>query len=189
MTCFLDLRSFQFHDVFHLDNENRGEDMPTLIDRKVCLMHIPVTFTLFLMSWKINIILFLKLFHFYWIFCIQDNVFIISNPKSKFPVLQLDLRLGFMHSRLSPWVLVFLLDSCHLVCINMMKAYRSNLINFFYLQIDFRSSCCYCFCDLWWHCFCMCRATGLIIITFLFFFSFLSLSLSLFWKKNGKSLS
>lgn len=49
-------KSFQFHDVFHLDNENRAEDMPTLIDRK-------------------------------------DNVFIISNPKSKYPVLQLDLRL------------------------------------------------------------------------------------------------
>ncbi|TYK10105.1 K(+) efflux antiporter 4 isoform X1 [Cucumis melo var. makuwa] len=47
---------FPFHDVFHLDNENRAEDMPTLIDRK-------------------------------------DNVFIISNPKSKYPVLQLDLRL------------------------------------------------------------------------------------------------
>ncbi|XP_028096780.1 K(+) efflux antiporter 4-like isoform X4 [Camellia sinensis] len=49
-------KSFQLHDVFNLDNENRGDDMPTLIDRK-------------------------------------DNVFIISNPKSKFPVLQLDLRL------------------------------------------------------------------------------------------------
>ncbi|KAG5014622.1 hypothetical protein JHK85_020758 [Glycine max] len=49
-------KSFQFHDVFNLDNENRAEDMPTLIDRK-------------------------------------DNVFIISNPKSKYPVLQLDLRL------------------------------------------------------------------------------------------------
>ena len=45
---FLDLRSFQFHDVFHLDNENRAEDMPTLIDRKVCLMCIPVTFILIL---------------------------------------------------------------------------------------------------------------------------------------------
>ncbi|KAI8022326.1 K(+) efflux antiporter 4 [Camellia lanceoleosa] len=51
-----DEKSFQLHDVFNLDNENRGDDMPTLIDRK-------------------------------------DNVFIISNPKSKFPVLQLDLRL------------------------------------------------------------------------------------------------
>ncbi|URE14069.1 Sodium/hydrogen exchanger family [Musa troglodytarum] len=50
-------KSFQFHDVFNLDNENRAEDIPTLIDRKV------------------------------------DNVFIISNPKSKYPVLQLDLRL------------------------------------------------------------------------------------------------
>ncbi|XP_042486058.1 K(+) efflux antiporter 4 isoform X4 [Macadamia integrifolia] len=49
-------KSFQLHDVFNLDNENRAEDMPTLIDRK-------------------------------------DNVFIISNPKSKYPVLQLDLRL------------------------------------------------------------------------------------------------
>ncbi|CAJ1937138.1 unnamed protein product [Sphenostylis stenocarpa] len=50
------LSSFQLHDVFNLDNENRADDMPTLIDRK-------------------------------------DNVFIISNPKSKYPVLQLDLRL------------------------------------------------------------------------------------------------
>ncbi|ONI33262.1 hypothetical protein PRUPE_1G413300 [Prunus persica] len=49
-------RSFQLHDVFNLDNDNRGEDTPTLIDRK-------------------------------------DNVFIISNFKSKYPVLQLDLRL------------------------------------------------------------------------------------------------
>ncbi|KAK9102178.1 hypothetical protein Sjap_019432 [Stephania japonica] len=49
-------KSFQLHDVFHLDNENRAEDTPTLIDRK-------------------------------------DNVFIISNSKSKYPVLQLDLRL------------------------------------------------------------------------------------------------
>ncbi|XP_024033368.1 K(+) efflux antiporter 4 isoform X2 [Citrus clementina] len=49
-------KSFQFHDVFNLDNENGAEDTPTLIDRK-------------------------------------DNVFIISNPKSKYPVLQLDLRL------------------------------------------------------------------------------------------------
>ncbi|XP_058074080.1 K(+) efflux antiporter 4-like isoform X4 [Magnolia sinica] len=49
-------KSFQFHDVFNLDNENREEETPTLIDRK-------------------------------------DNVFIISNRKSKYPVLQLDLRL------------------------------------------------------------------------------------------------
>ncbi|KAE8687849.1 K(+) efflux antiporter 4 [Hibiscus syriacus] len=47
---------FQLHDVFHLDDENRADDAPTLIDR-------------------------------------NDNVFIISNPKSKYPVLQLDLRL------------------------------------------------------------------------------------------------
>ncbi|GAB2292576.1 K(+) efflux antiporter 4 [Dionaea muscipula] len=49
-------KSFQLHDVFSLDSENRVEDTPMLIDRK-------------------------------------DNVFIISNPKSKYPVLQLDLRL------------------------------------------------------------------------------------------------
>ncbi|CAN0838872.1 K(+) efflux antiporter 4 [Linum grandiflorum] len=49
-------KSFQFHDVFHIDNDNRAEDAPRLIDRK-------------------------------------DNIFIISNPKSKYPVLQLDLTL------------------------------------------------------------------------------------------------
>ncbi|KAL8160846.1 hypothetical protein V2J09_012335 [Rumex salicifolius] len=49
-------RSFQLHDVFNLDNDNRAEDTPTLIDRR-------------------------------------DNVFIISNPKSKYPMLQLDIRL------------------------------------------------------------------------------------------------
>ncbi|XP_061347603.1 K(+) efflux antiporter 4-like [Gastrolobium bilobum] len=62
-------KSFQFHDVFNLDNENRAEDMPTLIDRK-------------------------------------DNVFIISNPKSKYPVLQLDLRL------ISDLVVVFVSATC-----------------------------------------------------------------------------
>ncbi|XP_010424064.1 PREDICTED: K(+) efflux antiporter 6-like [Camelina sativa] len=49
-------KHFQLHDVFNLNNDNRAEDTPTLIDRK-------------------------------------DNVFIISNSKSKYPVLQLDLRL------------------------------------------------------------------------------------------------
>ncbi|TYJ29870.1 hypothetical protein E1A91_A06G095800v1 [Gossypium mustelinum] len=49
-------KSFQLHDVFNLENDNRAEDTPMLIDRK-------------------------------------DNVFIISNFKSKYPVLQLDLRL------------------------------------------------------------------------------------------------
>ncbi|XP_057768301.1 K(+) efflux antiporter 4-like isoform X3 [Salvia miltiorrhiza] len=50
-----DEKSFQFHDVFNLDNENQPEETPTLIDSK-------------------------------------DNVFIMSNRKSKFPILQLDLR-------------------------------------------------------------------------------------------------
>ncbi|GMY28855.1 K(+) efflux antiporter 6 [Fagus crenata] len=49
-------KSFQLQNVFNLDNDNRAEDTPTLIDRK-------------------------------------DNVFIISNFKSKYPVLQLDIRL------------------------------------------------------------------------------------------------
>ncbi|GLT79064.1 hypothetical protein SLA2020_505720 [Shorea laevis] len=49
-------KQFHFHDVFNLDNENRPEETPTLIDRK-------------------------------------DNVFIMSNSKSKYPMLQLDLRL------------------------------------------------------------------------------------------------
>ncbi|XVF35348.1 hypothetical protein REPUB_Repub18cG0137900 [Reevesia pubescens] len=49
-------KSFQLHDVFNLENDNRAGDTPMLIDRK-------------------------------------DNVFIISNFKSKYPVLQLDLRL------------------------------------------------------------------------------------------------
>ncbi|GER33906.1 glutathione-regulated potassium-efflux system protein [Striga asiatica] len=49
-------KSFKFHQVFNLNNDNGAEEIPTLIDRK-------------------------------------DNVFIISNFKSKYPVLQLDLRL------------------------------------------------------------------------------------------------
>uniref|UniRef100_A0A804JTV5 Cation/H+ exchanger transmembrane domain-containing protein n=1 Tax=Musa acuminata subsp. malaccensis TaxID=214687 RepID=A0A804JTV5_MUSAM len=61
-------KSFQFQDVFNLDNENRAEDIPTLIDRKVVQV-----------CRKPSIL--------------HDNVFIISNPKSKYPVLQLDLRL------------------------------------------------------------------------------------------------
>ncbi|KAI3886060.1 hypothetical protein MKX03_003641 [Papaver bracteatum] len=48
-------RSFQFQDVFSLENEN-SDDMTTLIDKK-------------------------------------DNVFVMSNKKSKYPVLQVDLRL------------------------------------------------------------------------------------------------
>ncbi|PPS06394.1 hypothetical protein GOBAR_AA14252 [Gossypium barbadense] len=58
-------KSFQLHDVFNLENDNRAEDTPMLIDRKKSEM----------------------LVYF------QDNVFIISNFKSKYPVLQLDLRL------------------------------------------------------------------------------------------------
>ncbi|KAA8533815.1 hypothetical protein F0562_031332 [Nyssa sinensis] len=49
-------RSFQFQDVFSLENEGSDDDMTTLIDKK-------------------------------------DNVFVMSNKKSKYPVLQVDLRL------------------------------------------------------------------------------------------------
>ncbi|KAB2636412.1 K(+) efflux antiporter 6-like [Pyrus ussuriensis x Pyrus communis] len=31
--------SFQLHDVFNLDNDNRGEDTPTLIGPNVRLLH------------------------------------------------------------------------------------------------------------------------------------------------------
>ncbi|KAI3787826.1 hypothetical protein L2E82_00281 [Cichorium intybus] len=51
-----DDKTFQLHHVFTMDNDNRAEERPTLIDRK-------------------------------------DNIFIISNFKSKYPMLQLDLRL------------------------------------------------------------------------------------------------
>ncbi|MED6175072.1 K(+) efflux antiporter 4, variant 2, partial [Stylosanthes scabra] len=63
------VKSFHIHDVFSLKDENRAEDMPTLIDRK-------------------------------------DNVFIISNPKSKYPVLQVDLRL------ISDLVVVIVFATC-----------------------------------------------------------------------------
>lgn len=90
-------RSFQLHTVFNLDNDNGAEDTPTLIDRKVILhrwkffwRRLPLCSTV---RWL-------------WITddksltdaspCShQDNVFIMSNPKSKFPVLQLDLRLAY----------------------------------------------------------------------------------------------
>ncbi|KAH0936782.1 hypothetical protein HID58_004243 [Brassica napus] len=65
-------KRFQLHDVFNLDNDNRAEDTPTLIDRK-------------------------------------DNVFIISNFKSKYPVLQLDLR---QVSLISDLVVVIVSATC-----------------------------------------------------------------------------
>lgn len=87
-------RPFQFHHVFKLDNENQAEDMPTLIDRKVRLLKICISSLIFsnIYSWKCihswgdkSLIL-------------QDNVFIISNSRSKFPVLQLDARLDYADS-------------------------------------------------------------------------------------------
>ncbi|KAK2980923.1 hypothetical protein RJ640_022902, partial [Escallonia rubra] len=58
-------RSFQIQDVFSVDNEG-SDDVTTLIDKK----HTLTLFT----QW-------------------QDNVFVMSNKKSKYPVLQVDLRL------------------------------------------------------------------------------------------------
>ncbi|CAN6839104.1 unnamed protein product [Brassica oleracea var. botrytis] len=69
-------KRFQLHDVFNLDNDNRAEDTPTLIDRK-------------------------------------DNVFIISNFKSKYPVLQLDLRqYSFFFLLISDLVVVIVSATC-----------------------------------------------------------------------------
>lgn len=45
-----------------------------------------------------------------WDISLQDNVFIISNPKSKYPVLQLDLRLYFCYI-----LLVFSFDAIKVV--------------------------------------------------------------------------
>ena len=75
------LRHFQLHDVFNLDNDNRAEDTPTLIDRKVSF-HTGRQSLVLVLFWSCIEILVL----------LQDNVFIISNFKSKYPVLQLDLR-------------------------------------------------------------------------------------------------
>lgn len=109
-------RSFQFHNVFNLDNENRAEDMPTLIDRKVCVPHVILDgyrVLIFYGSWRTHtpssplpphqkkkkhpsVTKGWSLFSFDLLETfLQDNVFIISNPKSKYPVLQLDLRLAF----------------------------------------------------------------------------------------------
>lgn len=94
----------------------------------------------------------------------QDNVFIMSNPKSKFPVLQLDLRLEFL---LLPPVLLRLL---HLVLFNN----PSLLV--YHWQIDIWSSCCDCLCNLWWNCLCLCWTTGQIssieLCPFAVFFGF-----------------
>ncbi|KAG2241443.1 hypothetical protein Bca52824_096573, partial [Brassica carinata] len=68
-------KRFQLHDVFNLDNDNRAEDTPTLIDRK-------------------------------------DNVFIISNFKSKYPVLQLDLRQYSFFLLISDLVVVIVSATC-----------------------------------------------------------------------------
>ncbi|KAL6602853.1 hypothetical protein ACP70R_043214 [Stipagrostis hirtigluma subsp. patula] len=69
-----DNKSFPFKEVF-LDRSEQ-EDVPTLIDRKVQALKLS--------GMSCTVAAFV-LWH--------DNVFIISNPKSKYPVLQLDLRL------------------------------------------------------------------------------------------------
>lgn len=40
-------RSFQLHTVFNLDNDNRAEDTPTLIDRKVNFVKMIIHYTYF----------------------------------------------------------------------------------------------------------------------------------------------
>ncbi|KAF8380401.1 hypothetical protein HHK36_027887 [Tetracentron sinense] len=63
-------RSFQLQDMFSLENEG-SDDMMTLIDKK---FHSPTDLPPSFTSCK-------------------DNVFVMSNKKSKYPVLQVDLRL------------------------------------------------------------------------------------------------
>lgn len=92
---------------------------------------------------------------------LQDNVFIISNPKSKYPVLQLDLRFTYCSCPVS----VFFLSS-GIICMsgcNYEPVRLITLSDMKYLQIDIRSCGCHCFCNLWWHCLCLCWTTGLII--------------------------
>lgn len=49
------------------------------------------------------------------------------------------------------------------------------------LQIHIRSSCCNCFCNLWWDCLCLCWTTGQISESFFFFWLFsLILAISIF---------
>ncbi|KAI4376545.1 hypothetical protein MLD38_014294 [Melastoma candidum] len=75
-------KSFQLHTVFNLDSENRAEDTPMLI-RSQGIFHFQEMSTVSLQPYLFGILISNAL----------DNVFIISNPKSKYPVLQLDLRL------------------------------------------------------------------------------------------------
>lgn len=99
-------RQFQFQDVF---NENHVEDIPMLIDRKVGLKLTEKSLCMFRVYAKLQIKYCFLIYYGVWynIFQIhfQDNVFIISNPKSKYPVLQLDLRF-FLDFTL-------LFDQCH----------------------------------------------------------------------------
>ncbi|KAL9255035.1 K(+) efflux antiporter 4-like protein [Drosera capensis] len=98
-----DEKSFQLHDVFSLDNENRADDTPMLIDRKVSQRRIGNLISLnnvrFAVQVETSIPVWYRLLF-------QDNVFIISNAKSKYPVLQLDLRL------ISDLVVVIVFATC-----------------------------------------------------------------------------
>lgn len=76
----------------------------------------------------------------------QDNVFIISNFKSKYPVLQLDLRYSNKFVRIFPISSFWVLDNTDRVI----------------LQAHIRSCCRHCVCNLWWNCFCLCWTTCLI---------------------------
>lgn len=108
---------------------------------------------------------------------VQDNVFIMSNRKSKFPVLQLDLRFVYLSIRWKAYGLSY---------INIFILTYSICLSY-YSQIDIRSRSCYCVCYLWWHCLCLCWTTGMFIITILLsvphkFFFLKSALLTLFFR-------
>lgn len=73
-------------------------------------------------------------------------MFIISNPKSKYPMLQLDLRFVYLFYQLIYKVVIVSLSLRALL-----------------LQIDIRAGCCHCISNMWWHCICMCWTAGMIV--------------------------
>lgn len=81
-----DTRSFKLQDVFTLENEG-SDDVTTLIDKKVktyawIVIENIGQYLLCVPNW-------LFVHYFAWW---QDNVFVMSNKKSKYPVLQVDVR-------------------------------------------------------------------------------------------------
>lgn len=135
-------RSFQFHDVFTLDNENRAEDTPTLIDRKVCFVFLLET-----LCWVGVDTYFQKL-----TICDLHIIFFsgqcVYHIKSQIKISSFTV--GFKVS-----LLIF--------CLIIRSLYIVKTSLFFW-QVDYRSGSSDCLCDLWWHCLCLCWTTGLNII-------------------------